>query len=292
MAGVTFVIMVGDAVISARAVALLSETSIAVHGFPFVHGAVVGCAVMGALIISRYDRHPIGWLLSIIGIFSAVSLCAEAYAYWVQEADGPGSDSMGGVAAWISALFGGQLAIAALTLMFLLAPDGHLVSRRWRYAAWVTGAGAAVVLARRPQPVADLVPALRRGRRHRPGPAADAVGRLHRDQRRADRLGRLAGAADATQHCGAAATAGADRPVGAPDRGRHPLPVRLRAGRRRRAHVAGRDTPLRRLLHGADPVRHLGPPLPPLRHRRDHQPDGRCWWPARPSRPSATPPSW
>ena len=143
MAGVTFVIMLGDAVISARAVALLSETSIAVHGFPFVHGAVVGCSVMGALIISRYDRHPIGWLLSIIGVFSAVSLCAEAYAYWVQEADGPGSDSMGGVAAWISALFGGQLAIAALTLMFLLAPDGHLVSRRWRYAAWVTGAGAA-----------------------------------------------------------------------------------------------------------------------------------------------------
>ena len=67
---------------------------------------------MGALIISRYDRHPIGWLLSLVGIVSAISLLTEAYAYWVQEADGPGRDSLGGVAAWISALLGGQLAIA------------------------------------------------------------------------------------------------------------------------------------------------------------------------------------
>jgi hypothetical protein len=143
MAGITFVLMVGDAVVSAQALALISETSIAVHGFPFVHGAVVGCSVMGALIVSRYDRHPIGWLLSIIGVFSSVSLLAEAYAYWVQEADGPGSDSLGSVAAWVSALFGGQLAIGALAVMFLIAPDGHLVSRRWRYAAWVIAAGIA-----------------------------------------------------------------------------------------------------------------------------------------------------
>ena len=71
---------------------LLSETAVAVHGFPFVHGAVVGSAVMGALIVSRYDRHPIGWLLCLVGTVSSVSPAAEAYAYWVQEADGPGSE--------------------------------------------------------------------------------------------------------------------------------------------------------------------------------------------------------
>ena len=59
-------------------------------------------AVMGALIVSRYARHPIGWLLSVVGATSAVSLLTEAYAYWVQEADGPGSAALGGVAGWLS----------------------------------------------------------------------------------------------------------------------------------------------------------------------------------------------
>ena len=52
---------------------------------------------MGALIVARYPRHPIGWLLSAVGTAGAVSLVAEAYAYWVQEGDGPGSASLGGV---------------------------------------------------------------------------------------------------------------------------------------------------------------------------------------------------
>jgi signal transduction histidine kinase len=144
LAGATLVLVVLDAVVSAQAVSLTSETAVAVHGFPFVHGAVLGSSVMGALIIARYERHPIGWLLAIVGITSAVSLLTEAYAYWVQESGGPGSSSLGGVAAWISSLLGGQLSIAGLALMFLLAPNGHLLSHRWRYAVWVVGLGAAL----------------------------------------------------------------------------------------------------------------------------------------------------
>ncbi|GAA2139138.1 hypothetical protein GCM10009844_07710 [Nocardioides koreensis] len=146
LAGVTLALVAVDALVAAQSVALASETAVAVHGFPFVHGAVLGSAVMGALIISRYDRHPIGWLLNLVGAAGSVSLLTESYAYWVQEADGPGSASLGGVSSWISALLGGQLAIAGMALMFLLAPDGHLVSRRWRYAAWVTGLGALLCL--------------------------------------------------------------------------------------------------------------------------------------------------
>ena len=142
LAGATIVLVVADVVVSAQAVVLWSETAVAVHGFPFVDGAVLGSALMGALIISRYERHPIGWLLALVGVTSAISLVAEAFAYWVQESDGPDMPSLGGVAAWLSALLGGQLAIAGLALMFLLAPDGHLLSRRWRYAAWATGVGA------------------------------------------------------------------------------------------------------------------------------------------------------
>jgi hypothetical protein len=146
LAGLTLLLVVADVLVAAQAVALTSETAVAVHGFPFVHGAVLGSAVMGALIISRYERHPIGWLMGLVGVFSSVSLLAETYAYWVQESDGPGPDALGGVAAWASWLVGGQLAIAGIALMFLLAPDGHLLSPRWRYAAWVTAGGAALCL--------------------------------------------------------------------------------------------------------------------------------------------------
>jgi MFS family permease len=141
LAALTILLVCVDITISSQVVPLFSETAIAFHGFPFLHGAVVGCSLMGALIVSRYERHPIGWLLCLMGTSGSVSLLAEAYAYWVQEADGPGSYALGGVAAWLSTLLGGQLLIGVLALLFLLAPDGHLLSPRWRYAAWLTVAG-------------------------------------------------------------------------------------------------------------------------------------------------------
>jgi hypothetical protein len=137
LAGFTLVTVVLDAFITAQYRPLWSEASVARHGFPFVSGAVLGSAVMGALIISRYERHPIGWLLSLVGATSAFSLLTEAYGIWVHDADGPGSEELASAAAWLSQLIGGQLAIGALALMFMLAPDGQLVSRRWRYVAWL-----------------------------------------------------------------------------------------------------------------------------------------------------------
>jgi hypothetical protein len=120
---------------------LLSEEAVAVHGFPFVTGAVVGSAAMGALIVGRWARHPIGWLLCLTGFLASISLLTEAYSVWVVTADGPGSRSLGGIAGWISALLGGQLSLAALAIMFLIAPDGHFLSRRWRAAAVVSVVG-------------------------------------------------------------------------------------------------------------------------------------------------------
>jgi hypothetical protein len=117
-----------------------------VHGFPFVDGASIGSALMGALIVSRYARHPIGWLLTAIGLLTSISLLAEAWAYWVQESDGPGSQELGSVAAWVSQLFGGQIVVALIGFMYLLAPDGHFASRRWRYVALVPATGTLLCL--------------------------------------------------------------------------------------------------------------------------------------------------
>ncbi|HEU4947299.1 MAG TPA: hypothetical protein VFT31_09105 [Kribbella sp.] len=143
LAALTVVVAGTDVWVSAQYRPLLSEESVAIHGFPFVSGAVVGSAVMGALIVSRYRRHPIGWLLCLTGVVASVSLLAEAYSIWVITAGGPGSRSLGGVAGWISVLLGGQFSLAALTVLFLIAPDGHVLSRRWRSATVVALAGLA-----------------------------------------------------------------------------------------------------------------------------------------------------
>jgi hypothetical protein len=142
----TVVLVAVDVVVAAQAVSLTSETAVAVHGFPFVHGASAGSALMGALIISRYERHPIGWLLSAIGVLTSISLLTEAWAFWVLEEDGPGPEELGRVAAWVSQLCGGQVSVALIALMFMLAPDGRFASRGWRYVALVPAVGALLCL--------------------------------------------------------------------------------------------------------------------------------------------------
>lgn len=139
LAGATFVLAVADVLVTAAYRPLLSEEAMAQHGFPFVNLAVVGSALLGAVIVSRFDRHAIGWLLNLIGVIGAFSQLAEALNIWVLHHGGPGPRGAAGVSGWLAASFGGQFAIGELALMFLLAPDGRLLSRRWRYA------GAAVV---------------------------------------------------------------------------------------------------------------------------------------------------
>ncbi len=136
--------MVADVAVTAAYSSLFSEEAVAVHGFPFTQLAVLGSALMGAVILSRYERHAVGVLLSTIGVLSSFSLVTEAYHVWVIDEGGPGPANLASVAGWLSSLTGGQLAFAQLAVMFLLAPDGHFLSRRWRWAAGVIGVGALI----------------------------------------------------------------------------------------------------------------------------------------------------
>ena len=94
---------------------------------------------MGTLIVRRHPGHPIGWLLCVASLLS-VTLAAEAYGVWALDRGDPGQETWGHLALWAGPLLGWP-AFAALVLVFLLAPDGHLPSPRWRWAVWVTGAG-------------------------------------------------------------------------------------------------------------------------------------------------------
>ncbi len=135
LVGISAGCAVADTVVVASFQPLLSEATIAVHAWPLVNLASLGSAVMGALVVSRYPRHPIGWLLSVIGVTTSISLLAESYSIWVVDEGGAGPDWAGNLAGWVAAVLGGPLALSGLAVMFLLAPDGHFLSRRWRYVA-------------------------------------------------------------------------------------------------------------------------------------------------------------
>ena len=128
-----------DTVCTAAHRPLLSEATWADHGWPLAPLAGMGYAVMGALIISRHPRHRLGWLLLAASLLSW-TLAADAYSIWVLEGDGPGDPSWAHVAAWAGPLLGWP-AFTAQIIVFLTAPDGHLLSPRWRWAAWTALAG-------------------------------------------------------------------------------------------------------------------------------------------------------
>ncbi|WP_404380427.1 hypothetical protein LL946_10600 [Knoellia locipacati] len=137
--GLTTIAATLDTIFTANHRPLLSEVTWADHGWPLAPMAGVGCALMGALIISRYPRHMLGWLLSAASLLT-VTLAADAYSLWVLEGDGPGSPYWAHVIAWSSPLLGWP-AFAALIMVFLISPTGHLASPGWRWAVWATLAG-------------------------------------------------------------------------------------------------------------------------------------------------------
>jgi signal transduction histidine kinase len=133
--------VVADSVVCALSEGLLSATAVGLHGWPLVDIAAAGSAVLGAVIVRTHPRQPIGWLLNLIGTVTSFSLLAESYGHWVLFEGGPGDVRLAELLGWAAGFTGGVLAIAGLAVMFLLVPDGRVVSRGWWWVA--VGAGAA-----------------------------------------------------------------------------------------------------------------------------------------------------
>jgi signal transduction histidine kinase len=94
---------------------------------------------LGALIASRRPANPIGWLMLAIAATVGLSGLAALVAIRALLA---GSSPHGWVrwAAWAQNWIGNP-GLGALILIFLLFPDGKLLTRRWRWAARLTVLG-------------------------------------------------------------------------------------------------------------------------------------------------------
>src|SRR5918993_1285346 len=99
---------------------------------------------IGALIVSRLPRNPIGWIFCGVGLLYQLHHFALAYSnYAVAEVFAlPGAE----YAAWFSAWVGFAGLILACVFLMLLFPDGRLPSTRWRIVALAAVFGTALTV--------------------------------------------------------------------------------------------------------------------------------------------------
>ena len=199
-----------------------------------------------------------------------MTLAAEAYSVWVLDGNGPGTAYWAHVAAWASPLLGWP-AFTALIFVFLLSPDGHLPSPRWRWAAWVTVTGLCLhTLGTLTLHPGDFVVGQRSGDRSVSEPllavgvalvaaglVASAVSIAWRLR---DRGGRPA------------SPAAVDRVVGGLPRLRRGRDPRGPDGARRGGHLVGCTAAEAGAARGAAVRRGRGPAAPPRPDRPDRQP--------------------
>lgn len=91
-------------------------------------------AWLGALLVWKRPSHPLGWLLTTVGVTVAVFPAMESYAAHRMTTTGE-PDALATFGAWFNNLY--WLPLLSLVLIFipLLFPDGRLPSPRWR---WLT----------------------------------------------------------------------------------------------------------------------------------------------------------
>jgi hypothetical protein len=106
--------------------------------------AAVSAATAGAVLASRRPRHPVGWLLLVLGLSAAWAGVPPAYAAYGLLARPGALPAAHAVARyWPITIVTTQ---TAASFALLLTPTGRLPSPRWRWWARVTAATAVILL--------------------------------------------------------------------------------------------------------------------------------------------------
>src|SRR5918998_6640990 len=93
-------------------------------------------ATVGALVTSRKPGNAIGWIFCYLGLSFPLVGAGEEYALYALMTE-PGSLPGGEGTVWLAALLGGPIVFAVFALVFLLFPNGRLLSHRWRSVVWL-----------------------------------------------------------------------------------------------------------------------------------------------------------
>jgi signal transduction histidine kinase len=134
----------------------LGEDVVFIVIFPLLLGAF---ATVGALVAARRTGNPIGWIFLGVALLWGLSTVATSFAQFA----GQGEDAVSWpvrTADWIGSWVFLPGIYVPVTFLFLLFPDGHLPSKRWRPVAWMSAAGIvgiAAVSAFTPGPLEEAV---------------------------------------------------------------------------------------------------------------------------------------
>jgi hypothetical protein len=100
-------------------------------------------STVGTVVAWRRPQNPVGWLFCAGGLLAAVVGFAVEYSVYAVLTR-PGSLPLGAEVAWVADWIW-WLLLGAVAYVFLLFPDGRLLSRRWRPLAWLAGIGPAIM---------------------------------------------------------------------------------------------------------------------------------------------------
>jgi MFS family permease len=99
---------------------------------------IVSFSVVGALIASHRSENLIGWMFLTAAFFYGLLSAGEEYAIYALLTN-PGSLPLGAEASWLGEWIWAPGLGLILVFLPLLFPDGHLLSGRWRWVAWLGG---------------------------------------------------------------------------------------------------------------------------------------------------------
>ena len=132
-------------------VMLVSTPTLAVvNGTPIVAAdvtnslAFLALATVGAVVASRIPSNPLGWLYCGAAILTLMQEVLTEYSHYVSYTK-PGVLPGGVLAMWVANWVWAPGFSLVLVFSFLLFPDGHLPSPRWRPAAWCSAAIVALL---------------------------------------------------------------------------------------------------------------------------------------------------
>jgi hypothetical protein len=103
--------------------------------FSLLEAVVLGFVILGLLVAHRRPRNPVGWIIVGACLLGLASDFVESYGVYTLYT-APGSLPGGEVMAWLSNWIFIPVIFAAPSLLFLLFPNGHLLSRRWSPVFW------------------------------------------------------------------------------------------------------------------------------------------------------------
>lgn len=97
----------------------------------------LACGATGAFVASRQPANPIGWVFCGLGVWGALLETWAAFAYHGLPTGAAGEWAISW--SWIADM-------AVYALLFLIFPDGRLMTRRWRLVLWLLVAGCALAI--------------------------------------------------------------------------------------------------------------------------------------------------